>query len=72
VQKAGLVRKRRRNLSATEGPESQHNKTTTATARENAVGKKRHYPNKINVFIEAERRLGQNAPAVLSQQRNFG
>jgi hypothetical protein len=29
-------------------------------------------PKKINVFIEAGSTLGNNAPAVLSQQRNFG
>jgi hypothetical protein len=37
----------------------------------NYVGAWRH-PNKINVFIEACSTLGNNAPAVLYKQRNFG
>jgi hypothetical protein len=37
----------------------------------NHVGAWRH-PNKINVSIEAGSTLGNNAPAVLYQQRNFG
>lgn len=36
------------------------------------VAEERQYPNKINVFIEAKGSLGNNARAVLSQQRNFG
>jgi hypothetical protein len=44
-------------------PHCEHKKTLSGTGDK---------PKKINVFIEAGSTLGNNAPAVLYQQRNFG
>jgi hypothetical protein len=38
----------------------------------NTVSHKRQYPNKNKVFVEDDSVLGNNAPAVKSQQRKFG